>query len=95
MKFGDKYVPYETLKQRAIEMRKNPTGEERKLWSCLLKDYIPKFHRQRVINPYIVDFCCPQLKIVIEIDGYQHCELQNLLYEEKEQSLLRIKAMLS
>ena len=30
------------------------------------------FDRQKVIGNYIVDFYCPQLKLVIEIDGGSH-----------------------
>jgi len=44
------------------------------LWSKLrlkqLKGY--QFYRQRVIGNYIVDFCSPSLKLVIEVDGSQH-----------------------
>lgn len=31
-----------------------------------------RFRRQKPIGPYIVDFYCPKLKLVIEIDGYSH-----------------------
>jgi adenine-specific DNA-methyltransferase len=33
-----------------------------------------KFRRQHSIGPYIVDFCCLEKKIVVEIDGGQHAE---------------------
>ena len=50
------------------------TGAERRLWSKLrlkqLNGY--QFYRQRVIWNYIVDFCSPALKLVIEVDGSQH-----------------------
>ena len=56
------------------ELRSKPTEAERKLWSKLrlkqLNGY--QFYRQRVIGNYIVDFCSPSLKLVIEIDGSQH-----------------------
>jgi very-short-patch-repair endonuclease len=32
------------------------------------------FLRQKPIHPYIVDFYCPNLKLVIEIDGDSHRE---------------------
>jgi very-short-patch-repair endonuclease len=32
------------------------------------------FLRQKPIHKYIVDFYCPKLKLVIEIDGESHCE---------------------
>ena len=31
-----------------------------------------KFRRQQRLGPYIVDFCCQEIKLVIEIDGGQH-----------------------
>jgi very-short-patch-repair endonuclease len=50
------------------------TDAERRLWSKLrlkqLNGY--QFYRQMVIGNYIVDFCSPALKIVIEVDGSQH-----------------------
>ncbi len=33
-----------------------------------------KFKRQFVIKPYIVDFVCLELKLIIELDGSQHNE---------------------
>lgn len=30
------------------------------------------FHRQKPIQNYIVDFFCPLLKLIIEIDGFSH-----------------------
>ncbi len=30
------------------------------------------FHRQKPIDKYIVDFFCPKLKLIIEIDGETH-----------------------
>lgn len=30
------------------------------------------FHRQKPIDNYIVDFFCPRLKLIIEIDGETH-----------------------
>ena len=32
------------------------------------------WHRQKPIDNYIVDFYCPELKLVIEIDGATHDE---------------------
>ena len=30
------------------------------------------FHRQKPIGRYVVDFFCPRLKLVLEIDGISH-----------------------
>ena len=62
------------LTKNSQNLRKRPTDAERKLWSKLrlkqLNGY--QFYRQRVIGTYIVDFCSPALKLVIEVDGSQH-----------------------
>ena len=71
------------LKEYAVEMRKNMTDEEKKVWYQILKGHVPKFHRQRVIGNYIVDFFCPKLKLIIEIDGYQHFYEENKEYDNK------------
>jgi len=33
-----------------------------------------KFRRQHSVPPYIVDFCCVEMGVVIELDGSQHGE---------------------
>ena len=76
------------LKEYAVEMRKNMTDEEKKVWYQILKGHVPKFHRQRVIGNYIVDFFCPKLKLVIEIDGYQHFYKENKEYDNKRTEYL-------
>ncbi len=82
--------PYSVLKERAKEMRKNPTPEERKVWYEILANIKPKFHRQRVFEPYyIVDFCCPALKIIIELDGVQHDIDENLYYDYERDNFIR------
>ena len=69
------------LKGFAKVMRKNPTDEEEKIWYGLLRYIIPKFHRQKIIGNYIADFYCPKLKIIIEVDGSQHYEEKQLIYD--------------
>ena len=76
------------LNKYAVEMRKNMTDEEKKVWYQILKGHVPKFHRQRVIGNYIVDFFCPKLKLIIEIDGYQHFYKENKEYDNKRTDYL-------
>ena len=67
-----KYNPYNI--PFAKNLRKEMTKEERKLWYEFLRYHRMKFRRQAVIGRYIVDFYCPQIKLVIELDGSQHFE---------------------
>ena len=76
------------LKAFAVKMRKNQTDEEKKVWYQILKGRVPKFHRQRIIGNYIVDFYCPKLKLIIEIDGYQHFYEENREYDNKRTEYL-------
>ena len=68
-------VPQE-LKNRARELRSNQTDGEAKLWRRLRDRQVfgAKFRRQHPIGPYIVDFCCPTLRLIVELDGGQHAE---------------------
>ena len=78
----------ETLRNRANKMRKEPTEEENKMWHILLKRMKPRFLRQYVIGNYIVDFYCPKLKLIIEIDGEQHYLPENEDYEKRRTRFL-------
>lgn len=55
-------------------LRNNMTQAEIKLWSGLKGRQLSgiKFRRQHGIGDYIVDFYCPELKLVVEVDGDSH-----------------------
>jgi len=59
----------------AIELRKELTPAERKLWSRIRNDQSGvNFRRQHAIGKYIPDFVCIEKKLIIELDGSQHLE---------------------
>ena len=62
------------LLEFAKTMRSNATDAESLMWQLLrAKGFMNlKFRRQHVIAPYIVDFFCHELGLVIELDGSQH-----------------------
>ncbi len=72
------------LKERAQELRKlrTATRQENRLWYDFLKNHTPQFHRQVPMGNYIVDFYCPAVKLVIELDGSQHYEPENMEYDQ-------------
>jgi very-short-patch-repair endonuclease len=77
-------IPVNTeLDKYAKELRKNMTTEEKIVWYQILKGRVPKFHRQKIIGNYIADFYCPQLKLIIEIDGVQHYFEETSNYDAK------------
>ena len=64
----------EVLRQRAKQMRSEPTPAEHRLWQILRAKRLAgyKFKRQLPIDSYIVDFACPARRLIIEADGGQH-----------------------
>ena len=69
----------------AKKMRSNMTEEEAKLWSILRakRFYGYKFKRQVIIGDYIVDFLCPEKKLIVEVDGSQHNESNEIEYDNQ------------
>ena len=75
-------LPYENkLIVKAKQLRKDATKQENHLWYDYLKDYRPRFQRQKSIGFYIVDFYCHQAKLVVELDGAQHYEPEAEKYD--------------
>ena len=68
-------LPYnQKLKERAKELRKAGNLSEVILWNMIKNKQLLglDFDRQKIIGNYIVDFYCPNLGLVIEIDGESH-----------------------
>ncbi len=79
------------MMHRAGELRKEPTSAEAKLWAYLhtLREDGFHFRRQHAIGPYIVDFCVPRSKLVIELDGSQHLNQEE--YDTERTAFLKSK----
>jgi very-short-patch-repair endonuclease len=69
---------------KAIELRKNETEAEKKLWEYLnnKKIFRFRFKRQHPIDIFIVDFYCHKIQLVIEVDGEIHQKPENQIYDE-------------
>ena len=65
---------WQKLKPLAQQMRREPTAAEDKLWQSIRKRQIRavKFRRQYVIERFIADFCSPETRLIIEVDGPIH-----------------------
>ena len=70
------------LKGYAQRLRREMTREERHLWYDFLKQLPVTCNRQKVIGPYIADFYCAKAGLVIELDGSQHYEEQQIRLDE-------------
>jgi very-short-patch-repair endonuclease len=56
-------------------MRVAPTDSEAAVWRLLSGSKLGvAFKRQVVIGRYIVDFCAPSIKLIVEVDGGYHRE---------------------
>ncbi|MEO0786020.1 MAG: DUF559 domain-containing protein [Pseudomonadota bacterium] len=78
------------IRQRAKTLRRNITDAEIMLWSRLQRKQLRgwQFRRQHPIGSYIVDFACPKLKLVIEVDGATHSEDREIAYDERRTRFL-------
>ena len=59
---------------RGRQLRKAQTKAESRAWWLLRDRNLAgfKFRRQHPIGPFFVDFCCPELKLIIELEGGVH-----------------------
>ncbi len=74
--------------ENARELRRYQTEAERRLWEALRRHKVVglRFQRQIVIGPFIVDFCCKQAKLIIEVDGGHHHEQK--VYDDERTAFL-------
>ena len=83
----------EKMLRNSQQLRREMTKEERHLWYDFLKSYPVQFKRQFPIDNYIVDFYCHQAKLVVELDGSQHCEPEKLEYDCRRTAFLERKGL--
>ena len=80
------------LLEFAKTIRHNSTDAEHLMWQLLrAKRFINlKFRRQHVIAPYIVDFYCHELGLVIELDGSQYGTDDAIEYDTERTKFLEV-----
>lgn len=78
------------VKDKRKNLRNNPTDAEKYLWYELRESQLnnKKFRRQHSIGKYVVDFYCPEEKLVIELDGEQHYEADQKKYDQRRTEYL-------
>ena len=81
-KYNKQLVPF------AKQLRKEMTKEERHLWYDFLRTYPVRFSRQKVLGKYIADFYSAEAKLVIELDGSQHYEDNNVVKDAERSAFL-------
>jgi very-short-patch-repair endonuclease len=62
--------------QRAKALRRTMTDAEKLLWGQLRDARLGgfKFRKQQPIGPYIADFVCQEMRLIVEADGSQHAQ---------------------
>ena len=72
------------LKSFRSYLRNSSTSAEAALWNILKSRNIDgrKFRRHYSIDNYIVDFCCPSERLIIELDGAPHGEYHRIQKDE-------------
>ena len=65
---------WQILRPQARGMRTEATSAEALLWTRLRKSQVcgVRFRRQHALNRYVVDFFCPAVRLVVEVDGPIH-----------------------
>jgi very-short-patch-repair endonuclease len=76
------------LQQKAFEMRINRTFSEARLWREIARYQLLglAFKSQVPMGDFICDFVCPELKLVIEIDGKQHIKDSKVIAQDKRKT---------
>jgi very-short-patch-repair endonuclease len=78
-----------TLIARAL--RKQQTPAEIAMWRVLRDRRLRglKFRRQFTIGPFVGDFCCFELRLLIELDGEVHAGAQGVARDKERDAYLR------
>ena len=77
-------VSYE-MHERAKELRREMTREEKVLWKHLRTNKLNGLHfrRQQIVHGYFADFYCHQHELIVEVDGGIH-EMQKEYDADRE-----------
>jgi very-short-patch-repair endonuclease len=72
------------------KLRNGQTPQEKILWARLKADQLGvRFRRQHGISAYIADLYCPSLRLVIEIDGSQHYDVDRVRDDRERSAALQ------
>lgn len=79
-----------TTRGNARRMRRAMTDAELRFWNAVRAHRLMglSFRRQMPIAGYIVDFACPEHKIVVEVDGSGHARTDTLAADEERNERL-------
>ncbi len=75
----------------AQELRKRMTDAEVLLWQNIRRRQVDglKFRRQHPIGKYIADFVCLEKRLVVELDGSGHGDLEQIAHDKKRDEFIK------
>ena len=78
---------------RAHKLRRDLTDAERIIWNAVRAGRMhgAHFRRQAPIGPFIVDFVCHDTSFIIEVDGGQHFEPEQIERDRRRTGFLASK----
>ena len=90
MSVGYKYKYALRLKPVARMLRSDSTRTENLIWLHVRNRQIAgcKFRRQFQIGNYVLDFYCVEKKLAVELDGGQHTDEKQKIYDQKRTDYL-------
>ena len=76
---------------KARELRRNETESEKVAWRLLraLRFNGFKSRRQHAVGQYVVDFCFPQRRLIVELDGSVHAQPSQTRRDASRDALLK------
>jgi very-short-patch-repair endonuclease len=78
---------------RAKELRKNMSESEKVFWHAIRDNKTGfQFRRQYKIGKYYADFVCIEKRLIIELDGNQHCTDTALRYDSERTDFFKSHA---
>ena len=80
-------IEYTNIRKK---LRNEMTKSEVVLWKNISRSQLGgfKFRRQCGVGKYIVDFYCPAIKLVVEVDGLTHNEESVFLKDQERDNFL-------
>ncbi|WP_373505111.1 endonuclease domain-containing protein [Aestuariivirga sp.] len=75
----------------ARRLRRDETFAEKRLWEQLRNRALDrcKFVRQAPVGPFIADFLCREMKLIVEVDGATHSTLEEITRDHSRTDALK------
>jgi very-short-patch-repair endonuclease len=81
------------LRARARLLRRDSTDAEQLIWKALRAHRLnnASFRRQTPIGPFVADFVCHAANLIVELDGGQHFEKEQIKRDARRSAFLAAK----